>query len=80
MANPDYLAIYNQLETETDPQVREQLIASLYSFENFLTAEEAGIFAYVLPEYIQNNPGVDQQGNFVSYVGTYYSDTGEISG
>lgn len=78
MANPNYLDLYVQITNETDPVVKQQLIDQLYEFENFLSAEEAGIFAYVLPDYIADNPGYPN-GIYSSYVGIYYSDDGEIS-
>ena len=78
MSNPNYLDLYIQITNETDPDIKEQLIAELYRFENFLSAEEAGIFAYTLPDYIEDTPGY-RDGVYSSYVGIYYSDLGEVS-
>ena len=81
MANPDYLAIYNQIQLETDPDIIAGLVASLYTFETALTDEEIKIFEYVLDanDYVTPNPGYDVDDNFVSYVGNYFSEDGEVT-
>lgn len=78
MANPDYLALYDQIALETDPIQKQLLIDQLFQFEAFLTEEEKGIFGYYLPGYVEDDPGY-RDNIFSSYLGIYYSDTGEIS-
>jgi hypothetical protein len=44
-----------------------------------LTAEQMSVFDYVMADYIADNPGI--HGNmFASYLGIYFSPTGELSG
>jgi hypothetical protein len=45
----------------------------------FLTDEQVEIFNYIEGDYIENNPGYVAN-TFTSYVGIFYSPTGEISG
>ena len=76
--NPNYKAIAEQLKNETDPAIRKSLSDQLYVFNEPLTNEEKDLFGYIDSGYIENNPGI--QGNqYASYVGTYYSNTGEIT-
>ena len=78
MSKPDYLGIAEQLKVETDLDRREQLKSQLYVFTEQLTQEEKDLFGYINSGYIENNPGI--QGNqYASYVGTYYSDSGETT-
>lgn len=78
MSNPNYLAISEQLKTETDPKVRQQLINSLYVFEEELTEEEKSLFGYWAIGYIQDDPGYIAN-EFSSYVGRYFGPNGEES-
>lgn len=70
MPKPDYLALATQLETETDPAIRESLRAQLYDFsppdplpegefieDYLLTEAEKELFSYVLNDYVVPNPG-----------------------
>jgi len=44
-----------------------------------LTAEQKEVFEYITPGYVEDNPGI--HGNmYASYIGIYFSDTGELSG
>lgn len=78
MAKPDYIAISNQLKTETDPEVRQQLTDQLYTFTESLTEEEKALFGYFSLGYLEDDPGT-VDGKFSSYVGKYYSSDGEIT-
>jgi len=76
MSKPDYFAIAEQLKTETDPVVRQELTNQLYTFTEELTEEEKSLFGYFSYGYIENDPGIIE-GKFSSYVGKYYSSDGE---
>lgn len=76
--NPDYVSIFDELEVTSDLVRRQELIESAYKFNQPLEDFEKELFSYVLDGYIDNNPGV--QGNsFSSYVGVYFSNTGETT-
>lgn len=78
MAKPDYFAISEQLKNETDPVIREQLKAQLYTFTDELTEDEKALFGFVPVGYIENDPGYIES-TFSSYIGKYYGPNGEIS-
>lgn len=55
-----------------------ELDASGYTFTSVPTKAETERFEYVAFEYIADNPGL--RGNkYDSYIGVYFSDTGERS-
>lgn len=78
MANPNYLKIAERIKAETDPSVKEQLISSLYVFEEELTEEEKSLFGYWSRGYIQDDPGIVNN-RFTSYVGDYFDESGNTS-
>ena len=66
--NPDIAGLLQQAAAETDPVLKEQLIARAYAVTAPLSEEEKSIFGYVQNDYIENNPGL--VGNRqTSYVG-----------
>ncbi len=78
MANPDYATLLGQIASTPAGDARDALIAQCYIFNEPLTAEEEQLFDYMNKEYVENNPAT-VDGVFKSYVGSYYSDTGERS-
>ena len=54
------------------------LEAQCYVFTEALTAAEEELFGYVNNNYLLFNPGTEDN-SFKSYVGVYYSDTGETT-
>jgi hypothetical protein len=77
--NPNYALLLQQIAQETDPVIKQQLIDQCYVFNEPLTSEEAALFDYCEPGYIDKNPGI--VGNsFASYVGVYINQQGEYSG
>jgi hypothetical protein len=79
MANPNYASLLAQIATETNPTAKQALIDQCYIFTEPLTDSEIELFNYMNSGYIEDNPGI--VGNsFASYVGIYFSDTGELSG
>jgi len=66
--NPDIAGLLQQAAAETDPVIKEQLIARAYAVTSPLTEEEKSLFGYLQNDYIENNPGL--VGNRqTSYVG-----------
>lgn len=70
MPKPNYILLALQLETETDPVIRQQLLDQLYDFsipsplppgetvdDYLLTPEEEELFGYVDNDYVEPNPG-----------------------
>jgi hypothetical protein len=44
-----------------------------------LTAAQKEVFEYFVGDYVEDNPGI--HGNmYASYIGIYFSETGELSG
>ena len=81
MANPDYLAIAEQIKnTAVGSAARAALVAQLYVFEEPLTEAEEDIFGFIDRDYFEDNPGDDDAGNFVSYIGVYYNQAGANTG
>ena len=78
MAKPDYATLLGQIASETDPTAKAALEAQCYVFTEALTAAEAELFGYVNDNYLLFNPGTEAN-SFKSYVGVYYSDTGETT-
>ena len=78
MAKPDYATILGQIASETDPTAKAALEAQCYVFTEALTAAEEELFGYVNDNYLLFNPGTEAN-SFKSYVGVYYSDTGETT-
>lgn len=76
--NPPYERGLEVIASEEDLTVKNALISEIYSFSTPLDGNVAVFFEYVLPDYIENNPGI--QGNaYSAYVGVYYSDIGETT-
>lgn len=73
MANPDYASILAQIAAATDPAVIAALKAQLVINEP-LTEEEKELFEYTAFDYIEYNPGYNN--DFKSYVGQYFDDEG----
>jgi hypothetical protein len=78
MSKPDYFSIAQQLKTETDLIIRQQLTEQLYTFNSTLTEEEKELFEYVEFDYFENNPSTVND-KFISAVGVYYRDDGVTS-
>lgn len=77
--NPDYVQLFSQLENETDPIIRDQILTQIYQFNQPINEDVAQLFSYMYDDYVENNPGI--QGNsFSSYVGVYINQQGEYSG
>ena len=78
MAKPDYATLLPLIAAETDPTAKATLEAQCYVFNELLTADEENLFVYVNNNYLLLNPG-QEDNSFKSYVGVYYSDTGETT-
>lgn len=79
MTNPDYATLLQQIAAESNTTIRDNLIEQAYVFEEELTNEEIELFNYIESDYIESNPGI--KGNiYASYVGVYFSSTGESTG
>lgn len=77
---PDYGSLLELVQAEEDPDVKEALQAEAYRFVAPLTEEEEAVFNYIPADYLENNPGYDDEGNWVSFIGSYPNpDTGEYS-
>ena len=77
MANPDYETLLSQIAAASGA-AKTALELQCYVFEEELTDTEKNLFNYVSDEYFIFNPGTDI-GTFKSYVGVYYSDTGDTT-
>lgn len=66
--NPDIAGLLQQAAAETDPVLKEQLIARAYAVTAPLSEEEKSIFGYVQNDYVENNPGLVGNSQ-TSYVG-----------
>jgi len=51
-----------------------------FTFDHVPTKEETEKFEYVAFDYIEINPGVAANSSYVSYVGVYFNEDGEMSG
>ena len=78
MAKPDYATLLPLIAAETDPTAKAALEAQCFVFSEPLTAAEEVLFGYVNNNYLLFNPGTEAN-SFKSYVGVYYSDTGETT-
>ena len=78
VGNPNYQVLLTLISLETDPTVKNRLIEQTYIFETELTQAEENLFDYCDEGYINNNPGI-KDGVFSSYVGSYYSASGDKS-
>ena len=77
MAKPDYETLLSQIAAASG-DTKTALELQCYVFEEELTDTEKNLFNYVSDEYLSSNPGTDS-GTFKSYVGVYFSDTGETT-
>ena len=77
MAKPDYATLLSQIAAASG-DAKTALELQCYVFEEELTDTEKNLFNYVSDEYFLFNPGTDG-GTFKSYVGVYYSDTGDTT-
>jgi hypothetical protein len=77
MANPDYATLLSQIAAASG-DAKTALELQCYVFEEELTDTEKNLFNYVSDEYFLFNPGTDS-GTFKSYVGVYFSSTGETT-
>ena len=77
MAKPDYATLLSQIAAASG-DTKTALEAQCYVFDEELTDTEKNLFNYVFDEYLTPNPGTES-GTFKSYVGVYYSDTGETT-
>ena len=78
-SNPNYAELLPLIAQETDPVVKQQLIAQASVVNIPLTPEEASLFDYCEPGYISNNPGYVAN-NFSSYIGIYIDQDGVYTG
>ena len=79
MAKPDYETLLGQIVAETDPTAKKPALeAQCFVFLEPLTEAEKELFAYLDNDYLLFNPGREAN-SFKSYVGTYFSDTGETT-
>jgi hypothetical protein len=77
---PDYAALLELFYLETDPDVKQKLQEEAYTFTQELTDEEKAVFSYLPADYLENNPGYNEEGEWISYIGSYPNpDTGEYS-
>jgi hypothetical protein len=74
MANPNYASLLAQIAAETDPVAKAALEAQLIIVAE-LTEEEIELFEYTAFDYIEFNPGYNNE--FKSYVGEYFNDDGD---
>jgi hypothetical protein len=77
MAKPDYETLLSQIAAASGA-AKTALELQCYVFEEELTDTEKNLFNYVSDEYFLLNPGTESE-TFKSYVGVYYSDTGETT-
>ena len=77
MAKPDYETLLSQIAAASG-DTKTALELQCYVFEEELTDTEKNLFNYVADEYFLFNPGTESE-TFKSYVGVYYSDTGETT-
>lgn len=75
MANPDYATLLAQYAAETDPAAKAALLAQIEVINEPLTEAERELFEYAAFDYIEYNPGYNNE--FKSYVGVYYNDDGD---
>jgi len=93
MPKPDYADLFQQIAETTDPVERAALVELAYDFEPpyplpedetiedyLLTEDEIELFGYVLNDYIENDPGYNENDEFISYIGIYFDDDGNITG
>lgn len=80
--NPDYAALFEQIkETEVGSSERETLVTQAYQFNIPITDPEIiELFDCVEADTIENNPGYDEDGVFISAIGVYYNANGDITG
>lgn len=77
---PDYANLLELYQTETDEEVKEALQEQAYKFTAPLTEEEKSLFNYIPEDYIEDNPGYNEDGEFVSYIGSFPDpETGEYT-
>lgn len=81
MAKPNYAALAVQIaNTAVGSAERTTLVNQFYVFNETLTEAEEDLFGFVPRDYFENNPGTDDDGNFVSYIGVYYNQAGANTG
>lgn len=77
--SPPYLEGLTAIAQESDEDVKNALKEKVFIFVKDLGPDEISLFDYVEEGYIEANPGI--KGNaYASYVGVYFSDTGEVTG
>lgn len=77
---PDYANLFTIMANETDPDVYLKLRTEAYTFVAPLTQEEKDLFNYLPSDYIENNPGYNEDGEWVSFIGSFPNpETGEYS-
>jgi len=78
--NPPYQDVFEAISTETDPEVIAALKDEAYTFKRVLTDEEKSAFDYVPLDYLEDNPGYTDEGEWISFIGSYPNpETGEYS-
>ena len=73
---PNYAALLSQIAVETNAARKQAWIEACYQFPAPLTETEEDLFNYINKDYIDDNPGLDDEGNYVSLVGVYFDELG----
>ena len=77
---PDYANLLELYNRESDPDVKQALQEEAYKFTSPLTLEEQSLFSYLPLDYLEDNPGYNDQGEYVSYIGSFPNpETGEYT-
>lgn len=79
VGNPSYQRLLVLIAKDPDQDIKDGLTAQTFIFEELLEEEEKNIFSYADLDYIADNPGYDISNNFISYVGIYFSPSGETT-
>jgi transcription initiation factor TFIID subunit TAF12 len=82
MTKIELFALLRQVkESEPDNAAVQTLIKNeIFSFSSELSIDEKELFEYCNFDYIQTNPGLNNNQVYSSYVGDYISDSGDHSG
>ena len=80
--NPDYASLFEQIkDTELGSPERDELVQQAYVFNSPITDPAIDeLFDCVAQGTIENNPGYDEEGTFISAIGVYFDANGDITG
>lgn len=74
--NPPYEKGLQAIASISDSTVKQALIGQVYKFNGVGDEADYDVFDYIIPGYIESNPGI--KGNaYSAYIGKHYSDIGE---